>query len=665
MKHLLRAVSPALFFLFFAPALRAQEKMPNPVTWKFTQEKLNDSEYVLNIEATIQKGWHIYSQHLDTTAIQNPTALTFTLTADFIKDGPTEEDGKLITVKDTAPKEIETYYLNTVTFKQKIIIRNHTAGFTVKGNVYYQTCNDGACLPPKQVDFSFQIPATPEESKSYLGIFLLGLAAGLGAIWTPCVFPMIPLTVSFFLKRNSNRKKGIKDAFAYSGSIIFIYVLLAIVITAVSGSDGLNAIASNGWLNLVYFLIFIIFGASFLGAFELVLPTAWANTIDRASEKGGLLGVFFMALTLCIISFSCTGPFLGSLLPAAALHGKYWSLVVGVFGFSISLSLPFALFAVFPSWLNSLPSSGGWLNSVKVVFGLLELAFALKFLSITDLGGLHIKFLHFHINGPMGIMRREVFLCLWIVIFTIMGFYLLGKIRFKHDSAVDHVNVFRLLLAIITFAFTVYLIPGLFGAPLKMISGFPPPSFYSEGWAVGGAEGAAPLNTNGNSTTTQAGGTKKNVKIGCPLNLNCFNDYQQAVEYAKQVNKPIMIDFTGISCGNCRKMEESVWPDPRVLALIKNDFVLTSLFVDDPTPLPDSLQYVSKTTGEKVETYGNKWSDMEASLYNYSTQPLYVLVDAKGNQLAAPTGYNPNIEEYLQFLTSGKSKFSSQCCSTP
>ncbi len=638
----------------------AQGQMHFPLTWKFTQSAVNDSEYSLKMQAVIDKGWHIYSQHLDTSAIQNPTTVSFITSPDYKLTGATGESGKMITVKDTQPKEIESFYEDSVTFVQTVTVHN-PGGLTIKGNVFFQVCNQGACLPPRKAEFTFTIPARTEPHESYWGIFLLGLAAGLGAIWTPCVFPMIPLTVSFFLKRASRRRKGIQDAFTYSASIVAIYVLLAVIITAIYGPDGLNAVASNGWLNLIYFLIFVIFGASFLGAFELVLPASWANTIDRASERGGPLGVFFMALTLCIISFSCTGPFLGSLLPAAANHGHYWSLVFGVFGFSLSLSLPFALFAVFPSWLKSMPQSGGWLNTVKVFFGFLELAFALKFLSITDLGGLHIRFLHFHLNGPLGLMRREVFLSLWIVIFALLGFYLLGKIKLKHDTLPEHIGVLRLVLAIVVFAFSVYLIPGLFGAPLKMISGFPPPSFYSEGWNLG---------SNGNSASAPAPAVSPDgkviapphnkAKIGCPLNLDCFNDYQAATAYARQINKPIMIDFTGLSCGNCRKMEESVWSDPRVLSVIKNDYVLTSLFVDDPTPLPDSLRYVSKTTGEKVETYGNKWSDMEASLYHYSTQPLYVLVTPQGEELAQPIGYTPDVQQYLQFLNSGKEKFGEQ-----
>ncbi len=648
-----------LFFVIAFPLfnLHAQSQMHFPVSWKFSQKAINDSEYIITMHATIEKGWHVYSQHLDTSAIQNPTVFTFTPSADYNLNGSAQEDGKLITVKDTQPKEIESFFEDSVTFIQKISAHG-AAGFILRGNVFYQVCNQGECLPPKRTDFAFTIPAREMPHQSYLGIFLLGLIAGLGAIWTPCVFPMIPLTVSFFLKRSSKRHKGIADAFAYSASIIAIYVLLAVIITAIYGPDGLNAVASNGWLNLIYFLIFIVFGASFLGAFELVLPAKWANTIDRASEKGGPLGVFFMALTLCIISFSCTGPFLGSLLPAAANQGHYWSLVAGVFGFSLSLSLPFALFAVFPSWLKNLPQSGGWLNTVKVFFGFLELAFALKFLSITDLEGLHIRFLHFDLNGPLGLMHREVFLSLWVVIFALLGFYLLGKIRLKHDSELHHLGVFRLMLAVIVFAFSIYLIPGLFGAPLKMISGFPPPSFYSEGWSLGvagggGASAGGSAQQGSNSNTT----AHARAKIGCPLNLDCFNDFQAAVAYAKQVNKPVMIDFTGLSCGNCRKMEESVWPDPRVLSDIKNDFVLTSLFVDDPTPLPDSLKYVSKTTGEKVETYGNKWSDMETSLYHYNTQPLYVLITPQGDELAPPVGYTPDIEQYLNFLNGAKAKF--------
>ncbi len=648
MKHLLIGAIALVLSVVSAIHVAAQNKIQNPVTWKYTQAAVNDSEIILELHATLQKGWHIYTEKLDSSAIQNPTTFTYAQSKDYVLNGLTEEDGKVITVVDTSPREIETYFQDSVTYRQKVTLFN-MKGFAIKGNVYYQVCNEGSCLPPKQVDFSFTILPVekPVKHSGYLWILVLGFLGGLAALFTPCVFPMVPLTVSFFTKRSRDKKKGFRNAVLYAISIILIYVLSGLIITAILGPNGMNSIASNGWVNMLFFIIFVIFGCSFLGAFEITLPTSWVNKADNVSEKGGLTGIFFMALTLCLVSFSCTAPIVGSLLAGAASDGKYWNLVVGMFGFSIAMALPFALFAAFPAWLNTLPQSGGWLNSIKVVLGLLEIAFALKFLSTADLVGLHIKFLHFHINGPMGILKREIFIVLWVVIFVIMGFYLLGKISFSHDSEVKHTSVLRLLLAIVAFAFSLYLIPGLFGAPLKLIGGFPPPSFYSEGWST-------------ENTSNPIAVTNKNKqKIGCPLGLNCYNDYDEAVIYAKQVNKPIMIDFTGFSCVNCRKMEVDVWSDSKVLDIIKNDYVLVSLYVDDKTELPAEQQIISKATGEKIETYGDKWSDMETSLFKSNTLPLYALVDKDGVLLTPIKGYTPDVQEYVMFLQDGKSKFNS------
>jgi thiol:disulfide interchange protein len=638
--HLKGLTLLVLFFSVFT--LSAQ--ILNPISWKFSQKQIDDSEYVLNMHATIPAGWHVFSQFEKNST---PTEFKFTASPDYILKDKVNE-GKPVAKYEEVLKDTARYFLNEADFTQIIIVRNKK-GFIVTGNVYFQSCNESSCLPPKQVDFTIAVPASTADSSAsggYWGIFFLGLGIGLAALFTPCVFPMIPLTVSFFLKKNSTKKKGMRDAITYGVCIVVIYVALAAIITAIFGPSGLNAIASNGWVNLCFFLIFVVFGISLLGAFEITLPSSWGNKADSASERGGIIGIFFMALTLCIISFSCTGPFLGALL-AGATNSQYWSLIVGMFSFSFALALPFVLFAIFPSWLTSLPQSGGWLNSVKVVFGLFELAFALKFLSTADLVGLHIKFLHFHINGPMGLLRREIFLILWIVIFAIMGFYLLGKIKFSHDSELKSLSAYRVILAIIAFSFSLYLVPGLFGGSLRLIGGFPPPSFYSEGWGIKSMDGAVKTEV----------GPKNNRVIGCPLNLNCYHDYDEAVAESKRSGKPIMIDFTGFSCVNCRKMEENVWSEPRVLAIIKNDYVLVSLYVDDKTELPLDKQSVSKLSGQKIETYGDKWSDMETTLFKSNTQPLYALVDADGSTLVPTRGYTPDIEQYLQFLTEGKKNF--------
>jgi thiol:disulfide interchange protein len=370
------------------------------------------------------------------------------------------------------------------------------------------------------------------------------------------VFPMIPLTVSFFTKRSPTRQKGIANAIIYSTSIILIYVILGFLVTVTLGSDALNAMASNVFFNMLFFVIFFIFALSFFGAFEITLPSSWVNKADQASDKGGLVGIFFMAFTLSLVSFSCTGPIIGTLLVEAARGSSYLGPIMGMTGFALALALPFGLFAAFPGWLNTLPKSGGWLNSVKVVLGFLELALAMKFLSNVDLA--------YH----WGLLKREVFIAIWIVIFGLMGLYLLGKLKFSHDSDMHHLGTGRLIVAIITLSFTVYLIPGLWGAPLRAISGFPPPDFYKE-WTLKGETGSA-----SHSET-------------CPHNLNCFHDYEEGMAYAQQVGKPVMIDFTGWSCVNCRKMEDNVWSQPAVLKIISEDYVLISLYVDDKTPLPN------------------------------------------------------------------------------
>ena len=646
MKHVCRSLAAVLFLFFITFSGSAQ--VYHPVTWKFSKKQVNDSEYTLIFHAAIQKGWHLYSQHIPANG-PVPTAFTFTPSLFYQLYGKVTEEAPIVKYEKAFQMNLK-YFEDSTTFTQNIRVHS-LKPFMLKGNVYSMTCNDSMCLPPKQVNFSFTMPATPVTSahSGYLWIWIFGFLGGLAALFTPCVFPMIPLTVSFFTKKTGSAKKATRNAITYGLSIVFIYVFLAAIITLILGPNGMNIIASNGWVNLIFFIIFVLFGFSFLGAFELTLPSSWANMADSASDKGGMLGIFFMAITLCIVSFSCTAPIIGFALAKAATNGNYWSLIICSFGFSTALALPFALFSIFPSWLNSLPSSGGWLNSVKVVLGLLEIAFSLKFLSTADLVGLHIRFLHFNINGPMGILRREIFIALWIVIFAMMGLYLIGKIKFHHDSDLKYISVTRLMIAILSFAFMVYLIPGMFGAPLKLIGGFPPPDSYSEGWRIGGGIVQNPVSSADGSKNASSS-TKK---IGCPLNLDCFHDYNAALAYARQQNEPLLVDFTGFSCVNCRKMEQNVWSDPRVLSIISKDYVLVSLYVDDKSELPDSLQYTSKVTGDKIETYGDKWSDMETTRFKSNTQPLYVLMSNNDTQIASVRGYTPDINQYIQFLNQG------------
>ncbi len=650
--HLLFRRSFIVFFLFIAGSAVAQ--IYNPVSWKFSQKQINDSEYVVTSHANIEKGWHTFSQHTDSNG-PIPMAFMYASSPDYRLEGKTDEDS-CITQFDSTFKVVIKYFLHHANFTQKIVVHSPN-GFMLKGNISYQVCSETTCLPPQKADFSVAIPPTvpAQKNSGYLWIWVLGFLGGLAALFTPCVFPMIPLTVSFFTKRAANHnQKTSSGPYLYAASIILIYIILGGVITAIAGPSGLNAIASNGWVNLIFFITFLIFGFSFLGAFEITLPNSWVNKSDSVSEKGGIAGIFFMALTLCLVSFSCTAPIVGSLLAGASLSGAYWSLIIGMFGFSTALALPFALFASFPQWLKNLPKSGGWLNSVKVVLGLLEIAFSLKFLSTADLVGLHIGWLHFHLNGPMGILKREIFIALWIVIFIITGFYLLGKIKFHHDSDLKYLSVTRLFLAVIAFAFSLYLVPGLFGAPLKLIGGFPPPSYYTEGWTI---NNKLSVDSQQSSVGRGQSPADNHQRIGCPLNLNCFHDYEEAVAASKQENKPIMIDFTGFSCVNCRKMEENVWSDPAILNIINNDYILVSLYVDDKMELPESQQIISKVNGSKIESFGDKWSDMETTLYKSNTQPLYVLVNTNGDILAPQRGYTPDIELYKQFLEDGVKAF--------
>ncbi len=475
-------------------------------------------------------------------------------------------------------------------------------------------------------------------------IFILGFLGGFAALLTPCVFPIIPLTVSFFTKKSKSRAEGISNGVLYGVSIIVIYVALGYLVTAIFGADTLNQMSSNVWFNLFFFVLLIIFGISFLGAFEITLPSSWANKLDATAEKkGGILGIFLMAFVLSLVSFSCTGPIIGTLLVQAAVSGEVLGPVMGMFGFALALALPFGLFAAFPGWLNTLPRSGGWLNSVKVVLGLLEIAFALKFLSNVDLA--------YH----WGILTREVFIALWVSIFGILGLYLIGKIRFSHDSPLEFVSIGRGLMAIVVFAFVIYLVPGMFGAPLKLIGAFPPPDFYTEGWKLGSEKGSetGSLDNTQRAEELAAGIDREH----CPLGLPCFHDYETGLAYAKKVNKPVMIDFTGWACVNCRKMENNVWSDPEVYRRLENDYVLISLYVDDKAKLPEGEIYYSEVLKKKVNTVGRKWTEMEVSRYNRNSQPYYVLLDHNEKELTEGKAYDPSIENFIAFLDAGTEAF--------
>jgi thiol:disulfide interchange protein len=491
------------------------------------------------------------------------------------------------------------------------------------------------------------IKALPaEKPKTLWEIFIKGLIGGFTAILMPCIYPLLPLTVSFFTKKSGTRAKGILQSLIYGLSIIVIYVSLGMLISIIFGSDALNALATNGIFNIFFFLLLVVFGISFLGAFEITLPSSLANKLDANADKGGLTGIFFMAATLVVVSFSCTGPVIGTLLVDAASKGDRLGPAMGMFGFSLALALPFTIFALFPSALKSLPKSGGWLNSVKVVLGFLELAFAMKFLSNVDLA--------YHWNW----FDREIFLSVWIAIGLLMGLYLIGKIRFSHDSEVSHLSVPRTFLSIFVFAFVIYMIPGLWGAPLKSISAFLPPMATQDFdlSPVPGGSGSGDVKQSSIKVRKYAGSYERIKTKG----LDAWYDYDQALQASKELHKPVFIDFTGFNCVNCRKMESNVWSDPQVFNHLRNDFVLLQLVVDDKAVLDPKEQYTSTYSGKKITNLGGKWSDLEASRFNSNSQPFYVMLDSDGNMLTdksgkiiPPSPADYDVSSYLKFLDSG------------
>jgi thiol:disulfide interchange protein DsbD len=494
-----------------------------------------------------------------------------------------------------------------------------------------------------------------EKPKTLWQIFIFGLLGGFTAVILPCIYPLLPLTVSFFTKKSGSRSKAIGQSLIYGASIIIIYVALGLLISIIFGSDALNQLATNGIFNIFFFLLLVVFGISFLGAFEITLPSSLANKLDANADKGGLAGIFFMASTLVVVSFSCTGPIIGTLLVDAASKGDRLGPAIGMFGFSLALALPFTIFALFPSALKSLPKSGGWLNSVKVVLGFLELAFALKFLSNVDLA--------YHWNW----FDREIFLSLWIAIGLLMGLYLIGKIKFSHDSDVPYLSIPRVFLSIIVFAFVIYMIPGLWGAPLKSISAFLPPEATQDFNLSSVPDGGGPSTSSATVTVPSGIGKRKYAESYARIKtrgLDAWYDYDQALQVSKAIHKPILIDFTGFNCVNCRKMEANVWSDPEVFKRLKNDFVLLQLVVDDKASLLPEEQFVSDYSGKKITTLGGKWSDLEAKRFNSNSQPLYVMLDSDGNFLkdangndipTSPADYD--IASYIRFLDSGIAAF--------
>ena len=625
-----------------------------PVKWTTSVEKTSDTEYILLTKATIEKGWHLYSQDVPEGG---PIPTTFTYddsNENFKIIGNTEEE-KGETIDDPVFEMKIKFFEKKATFKQKITIEPGIT--TINAFVEFMVCDDSRCLPPTEVDLEFNLSenskatvaniavekpnyeTSNKSQKELWTIFIIAFLSGFAALLTPCVFPMIPMTVSFFTKQSKNKAAGIKNAIIYGICIIVIYVLLGTAVTGIFGADALNALATNVWFNIIFFLLLVFFAVSFLGAFEIMLPNSWANKVDSQADKGGMIGIFFMALALAIVSFSCTGPIVGTLLVEAASKGGL-APIIGMLGFSLAIALPFALFAAFPGWLNSLPKSGGWLNTVKVVLGFLELALAFKFLSQADL------VLQAHL------LEREVFLAIWIAIFGALAFYLFGKIQLPHDSPINHISVGRLSLGLVVLSFTIYMIPGLWGAPLNLISAFPPPLEYSESpYGVGYSK----LETN---VLDAHNVLPDGAHLLAPYDILTFNDYDKGLAYAKEVGKPVMIDFTGWACVNCRKMEQNVWPKPEILNMLKNDVVLISLYVDDKRPLKKSEVTESKLKpGKKLKYVGQKWSELQTIKYKANSQPFYVLINHDEKNLLDPIGYTPNVDEYHNWLKNGIANF--------
>jgi len=668
-----------LVFLAFA---QGNSQILDPVKWTTKIEKKSETNYILTFNGIIENEWHMYSQFTPEGG-PLPMEVIFENQKGNYKLIGKAKEGKTTTAYNDVFEVNETFFVKNAQIQQEISLTNPKIK-TIEVALNYQVCKQSCINLEKK--FTFNIPSStaalpntvqlentneasvkidtakvdslapslgtsystvakpeqavpiekkPESQRGLWSIFFIAFLSGFAALLTPCVFPMIPMTVSFFTKQSKTRAKGIENAIIYGISIISIYVILGLLVTWIFGADALNALSTNVWFNLIFFLLLIIFAVSFLGAFEIMLPNSWANKVDSQADRGGIIGILFMALALAIVSFSCTGPIVGTLLVEAASKGGI-APIIGMFGFSLALALPFMLFAMFPGWLHSLPKSGGWLNTVKVVLGFLELALAFKFLSNADL----VLQLH--------LLEREVFLTIWIAVFGTLAFYLFGKITLPHDSPMTHISVGRLSLGLVVLSFTIYMIPGLWGAPLKLINAFPPPMEYSE----------SPLGFGGSGNNSPTAILPDGAKLG-PHQIVVFDDYDKGLAYAKTVNKPIMLDFTGFACVNCRKMENNVWSDKRVLSILKNDIVLISLYVDDKRELPKSEQFISKTTGSEIETIGDKWTDFMITKYKTNTQPLYVLTDLNGNSLneTTPTISYTNIGEYESWLKTGISKF--------
>ena len=625
-------------------------QMLEPVKWTQELKMVSENEAELVFNATIEEGWHLYTTDVPADGPM-PAALRVDVMEGVELDGELQSVGDVHTEYDAMFEMNVNYFSNAGSFVQRLKIAD-PENYRFEGLLEGQSCTEGACMPVES-PFSYskgaaaateETAAAEEEvavanplwtpvidqlneagnqaaedagaSKSLLAIFIAGFVGGLVALFTPCVWPIIPMTVSFFLKRSKDRSQGIRDAITYGIFIIVIYVTLGLLVTLIFGASALNALSTNAVFNIIFFLMLVIFAASFFGAFEITLPASWSNAIDSKAEKTtGLLSIFFMAFTLALVSFSCTGPIIGFLLVEISTTGSIIAPTMGMFGFAVALALPFTLFALFPSMLKSAPRSGGWMNSIKVVLGFIELALSLKFLSVADLA------------YGWGLLNRPTFLALWIVIFASMGFYLVGKLKFPHDDELPYVSVPRYFLAMISFAFAIYMIPGLWGAPCKAVSAFAPP-MYTQDFSLYVDEVEAE-----------------------------YHDYEQGMQAAMQAGKPVLVDFTGYGCVNCREMEASVWTDDKVRDIMREDFILVSLYVDDKTPLAVPMEVVENGQKRTLKTVGDKWSFLQRYKFGANAQPFYVILDNEGNALTGSYAFDKDVDHFLNFLNTGKDNY--------
>lgn len=655
----MKKIQLAIVFVLFVSYFQSYTQVLDPVDWDFRVEQKSKNTATLFFIADIDEGWHIYAQ--DPNGGRTPTIFSIEESDNFKLIGPVTEPENAIRKYDSIFNMEVSLFDGKVSFSQDIELLT-TESFQINGFVEYFSCDDERCLPPEEEDFSLVIGSgenlaiqkvsadetmDSKDKKSagntMWGIILLSLIGGFGALLTPCVYPIIPLTVSFFMRGSPGRSRAVFSGVAFGISIILIYTSLGLL-AGIFKVDLAKSVATHWIPNIIFFALFIIFAMSFFGMFELVLPGKWANKIDQKADKGGVLGPFFMALATVIISFSCTGPIVGVLL-GKSLQGEIIIPVLGMFFFSLAFALPFTLLAIFPGMIKKMPKSGGWLNSVKVVFAFIMLAFGLKFLSNIDQA--------YHLN----ILGRSVYLSLWIAIFSMMGLYFLGKIQFSHDSEMKHIGFFRLLLAIITFAFVIYLIPGLFGAELSSISSVLPPKYEMEFDLTKSVSSSAAIEQNTN-VTEGCQPQKYAHFLHMPHNLNAFYDYHEALKCAKELNKPLFLDFKGHYCTNCKAMESKVMAEDEILSLLRNEFVIVAFFNDDKTKLPESEWYTSSVDGKVKKTLGKKNTDFQILNYGTNSIPLYAIVDHDGNNLTEPMGYNLDVNVFRRFLEKGVDNFS-------